>query len=163
VVGCAATWSLNPAMLTPRHFDWTRGAAGVLGWGLFALAWAGPPVDPMAAAPSASGGDAKLAARRRLPRGDAVYLMLGVLAAGALQCIGWDVSPPERALLVRCVALACGVALLGAAAEVAAARLGVTAPSRGRWPGRQEVRRLLVWAAVLVVLVLVGVLTAHRG
>jgi hypothetical protein len=41
VLACAVTWACAPATLAPRHMDWTRGASGMLGGGLFALAWAG--------------------------------------------------------------------------------------------------------------------------
>jgi hypothetical protein len=152
VLGCAATWCLAPATLGPRHVDWMRGAAGVLGWGLFGLAWAGPPLPPPEARTGVERGDPGLMPRRRLPRGDAVYLAFAAITAGSLQLVGWDVVPPERALLVRCVALACGLGILGSVAEVAASRLGAPAPRRGRI----GFRRGLMWIIAVALLSVLG-------
>jgi len=150
VVASAVTWCSAPATLGPRHVDWMRGAAGVLGWALFGMAWAGPPLTPPEEI-----GDGKLSPRRPLPRGDAAYLAVGAAAAGALQLVGWDVVPLERALLVRCVALASGVGLLSSVAEVAAFRLAAASPIRGR----HGLRRGLVWMIAIGALAILGALS----
>jgi hypothetical protein len=51
-----------------------------------------------------------------------MYLGAGVLMAAALQAIGWTVVVPERAILVRVVTVACGIAVVGATTSAAVAR-----------------------------------------
>jgi hypothetical protein len=158
VIACATTWACAPATLGPRHMDWTRGASGVLGWSLFALAWAAPPLErpDFSASPVR---EPKMAARKPLARGDTTYLILGVLGTAAMQLVGWGTAPPERALLVRLVTLATGIAVLGAVAEVAGARHG-TRPSR---PPRIGLLRGLAIGAVFAALALGGLLTWRGG
>jgi hypothetical protein len=64
------------------------------------------------------------------------------------------VAVPERALLVRLVALAAGLALVGASAELGLAR---HAPRLAR-PMKRRLRRARAALAVLGVLVLAGLL-----
>jgi hypothetical protein len=156
VLTCAVTWACAPATLGARHIDWTRGASGMLGWCLFALAWAGPPLSPTeSATPPVQ--EPKIVARRPLARGDTAYLALAVVAAASMQLVGWEAVPAERALLVRLVTLATGIGVLGAVAEVAAARHG-TRPSG---VGRIGLWRGLAIAVVLAAVALGGVLTAR--
>jgi hypothetical protein len=128
----------------------------MLGWSLFALAWAGPPLSPAEIGTPAV-PEPKMVARRPLPRGDAAYLALAVVAAASMQLVGWEAAPAERALLVRLVTLATGIGVLGAVAEVAAARHGV----RPSGVGRVGLWRGLAIVVVLAALVLGGVLTAR--
>ena len=99
----------------------TQGLAGMLGWALFALAAAAPALAG-ARAPERLIGEPNLPARRRATRGDVVYVMGGCVLAAGLQIFGWRSSSPERALLVRLVALAVGLAVIGASVELATAR-----------------------------------------
>jgi hypothetical protein len=154
VLTCAVTWSLAPPSLSSHQFDWVRGAAGVLGWALFGLAWAAPPLSPVDATTTVR-LEPGMAGRRPLPGGDALYLAFGAGAAGAMQLVGWGSGPPERALLVRFATLAAGIAVLGGIAEVAAVRFDTRRPRNSRI----GVRRLLVWGTVLALLVFAGLLT----
>jgi hypothetical protein len=156
VLACAATWGSAPASLGPRYFDLGRAAAGVLGWGLFALAWAAPPIAPVNP-DLPSRREPAMIARRRLPRGDAAYLAFGAIAAVAMQLIGWEVVQPERALLVRLVTLATGIGVLGAVAEVASARHTVR-PTR---PAKIGLLRAIAIGAVLTAIALGGLLMAR--
>jgi hypothetical protein len=83
----------------------------------------------------------------------------GALVAGALQLIGWRAPTAERALLVRFVALAAGLAVLGVAAQIALAR---HAPRVQRSPAR-KLRRAMGGLVVLALLGLTGVLFLLRG
>ncbi|HEY3944608.1 MAG TPA: hypothetical protein VGL78_05240 [Solirubrobacteraceae bacterium] len=131
VVASAVTWAAARAGLGPLHVDGPRGVAGMLGWALFAFTCAGPalrggsdadaPVTPRGQ-PSGRGG----------ARVEALCVGAGALAAALLQTVGWKVVGTERALLVRFVALAAGLAVLGAATEVALARSAARAPRSSR-------------------------------
>lgn len=149
VLSSAIVWALAPAALSSARLDGVRGALGMIGWALFAFASAGPTLrpDPDAARRVVAGTPLK--PRSELPRGDGVYVVFGVLAALAMQGIGWGVASPERAVLVRLVTIVCGIAVLGGATSIALARHTARVPaSRGL-----RLRRSLPW---IVVLLLVG-------
>lgn len=158
VLACALAWSAAPTALGPLRIDAPRGVAGMLGWALFAFASAAPALQ------SPRDGDrlvddAVLPPRRGLTRGDAAYVAAGALIAAALQLVGWRVPTPERALLVRFVALAAGLAAVGAATEVALARHATrTVRSRTR-----RLRGAMATLVVLAILGFTGVLFALRG
>jgi hypothetical protein len=128
-----------------------------LGWALFAFAAALPTVDR--AEPVPSGDDLTTPARRRLSRGDGAALSAAGALAAALQLIGWQASGVERELLVRTVALAAGLAVLGASAEALVHR---HAP-RDRLPTRARLRRAVRPALVLAALGVLGVLLDRIG
>jgi len=100
-----------------------------------------------------------LGARRDLPRGDIAYVAAGALLAATMQLFGWQVAPTERALLIRLIALAAGLAILGAWTEAAIARHGARAVALPR----VRLRAALVPIILLVVLAARGVLTAWEG
>ncbi len=101
---------------------------------------------------------APLEARRGLAGGDAAYLAVGTGFALALQFVGWRVASPERGLLVRLVALAAGLAFVGASTEIALARHVPRA--RRRWRVRWRSARVAL--AALATLALAGLLLAAR-
>jgi hypothetical protein len=101
--------------------DAPRGLAGMLGWALFAFACATPSL-PAPPEGERAIDEALLAPRQRLPPGDAVYIAGGGLLAAVLQVGGWTIAAGERALLVRFIALAAGLAVMGAATQLALAR-----------------------------------------
>ena len=140
----AATWAANTDALTPTRLGLARGLAGTVGWALFALACAAPPVTPAADARVETG----LKSRGVLARGDAIFVGAGAFLALALQAIGWEVDVPERAVLVRLVTLACGIAIVSVAGTVALARHG----RRGAAVGRLRFR----WLVLLVLLLTAG-------
>ena len=72
-------------------------------------------------------------------------LSIGALIASVLQVIGWRSGPPERAILVRLVAIACGLAVLGAATDVALARHVRRVPASRR----ERTRRALPWVTLV--------------
>jgi len=157
VLASATTWSAVPAALAPLRIDAPRGLAGMLGWALFALALAAPSLQGKGTAAPAAGDAEPLVARRRLARGDAPYLAAAALVAASLQTIGWRVAGAERALLVRFVALAAGLALIDAAATLALAR-----HARGVRRG-VRLRGWMAAVVVLAMLLLSGLLFALRG
>ena len=123
VLCCALTWSAAPAALGPARMDGVQGLAGMLGWALYGLACAAPALQARRESDRIVVHEPRPAAGRGVRQWDAaVYLAGGVLAAAALQTGGWMVAGVERALLVRLVALAVGLALIGASVDVALAR-----------------------------------------
>ncbi len=158
VLASALSWLSAPAALRPLRIDGPRGLAGMLGWALFALASAGPALGDSKEAGRVI-EDAPLEARNRFGRGDMAYPAVGAAVALALQLVGWQVASPERALLVRLVALAAGLAIIGASAEIALAR---HLPRAVRAGGRR-LRSAGIPLIVLGLLATAGLLLASRG
>jgi hypothetical protein len=158
VATSALVWALAPGGLSPTKLDAPRGVAGMLGWGLFAFSSAGPalPRDPEA---SRVAPGAPLRPRTAVPKGDGWFILGGAVCAAALQVIGWRVNVPERALLVRLVALATGIAVLGAATQIALARH----QRRFRPSKKTRMRRALATVIGLAVLAAVGVALLASG
>jgi hypothetical protein len=158
VSASALAWLAAPGSVRPIRFDSLRGLAGMAGWALFALASAGPALGDRRAEDHVVDDD-PLEPRRRLAGGDSAYVIVGSVLALALQGVGWDVASSERALLVRVVALAAGLGLVGAAAEVSLARHAVREHRRSA----VRVRRALPTLAMLGALLLAGLLLLVRG
>lgn len=158
VLASALAWSAAPSALGPLRIDAPRGIAGMLGWALFAFASAAPALQG-ARDEARLVDDAVLPPRRGLSRGDAAYVAAGAVIAASLQLVGWRVPSPERALLVRFVALAAGLAAVGAATEIALARHASRVPlSRTR-----RLRRAMTTLVALALLGFAGVLFALRS
>ena len=115
---CAVTWVLAPDALSPRHFSNARSAASILGWAMFAHACAAPALAPTEAVRIEPG-----AAREQLrqARGGEAIILCAALCALGLLAAGSEVEVAERAVLIKVVATACGVALVGSAARLAVA------------------------------------------
>lgn len=143
------TWLLAPVGLSVAKLDATRGFLGAVGWLMFAFSAAAPPIR-RASGPGETGRivpGPKLLPRTRVARGDGIILGVAFACALGLQAIGWGVSVPERALLLRATTLVSGVAILGAATDIATLR------HQARKPARAAVRIGRVWpSAVLLVL-----------
>jgi hypothetical protein len=157
VLCSALAWSAAPSALAPLRIDAPRAVAGMIGWALFALASAAPAVRRYDEEATIERGE--LPPRSGVARGDAVYLLGGAVAAAVLQLIGWRVAGAERSLLVRFVAVAAGLALLGAATDIALARHF----ARGRASRARRLRRAMALLVVLAMLGFSGVLFALRG
>ena len=158
VLSCALAWSAAPAALGPLRIDAPRGIAGMIGWALFAFASAAPALQGRREEQRLLPG-AELVARKPVVRGDAGFVAGGAFVAAALQLIGWRAASAERELLVRFVALAAGLAVIGAAAEVALARHS----ARVKRSRSRRLRRSMAVLVVLALLGLTGVLFALRG
>jgi hypothetical protein len=145
VLSSAIVWALAPGALSSIRLDGVRGALGVVGWGLFAFASAGPSLraDPEAAKRIVAGSALK--PRSELPRGDGVYVAAGVALALAMQAVGWNVSVSERAVLVRLVTVVCGVAVISATTSIALARHATRVPASRSL----KLRRALPWVVLL--------------
>lgn len=148
-------WILSPAVLAPTRLDVARGIAGMVGWALFAYASAAPAVvkspTPSPARESVTGD---LKPRAVVPRGDILFVAGGAALALGLQLIGWRAVSPERALLIRLVSLASGLALIGAATNVALARH----KARTLVPSKYRLRSSLPWLIALAFLAMGGFL-----
>ncbi len=103
----AFTWLLVPAAMTTLRVDVARGLAGMLGWAMFGFACAAPPVRSDEASDARIVEGPPLRPRTRLARGDLAIMSVGAGLACVLQTVGWRSGPPERAILVRLVAVAC--------------------------------------------------------
>ena len=146
-----------PALLAPTRLDTARAISGMVGWALFAYASAAPAVvkTPPPTIPSTRDtvtGDLK--PRAAVPRGDILFVVGGTALALGLQLVGWRAVSPERALLIRLVALAGGVALIGAATDIALARH----KARSFVPPKYRVRASLPWLIALAFLAMGGFL-----
>lgn len=144
VLSSAIVWALTPAALSAARLDGVRGALGMVGWALFAFASAGPTLRP-----SESEGrivaSTSLKPRSEIPRGDGVYVSIGVVLALSMQAVGWGVALPERAVLVRLVTVVCGIAVLGGTTSIALARHS----SRISASRSLRLRRALPWLVLL--------------
>lgn len=161
----ALAWALAPRGVTVGP---TSATLGALGWGLFAFALAGPvvrrgaaggalstapgdapreddvvPLDPPGAAPRAASARSWV---------DRLYLACGVALAVALGGASWDAATPERATLVRVVAVTAGVVVLDAASSLAVARHTPRKPL----PLGPRLRRALPWAVAIAALSAAG-------
>jgi hypothetical protein len=146
VLSSGLVWALAPPGVSAA-MDGGRGVLGVVGWGLFAFASAGPTLKPVSD-PRAKVTRTGLAPRSALRSGDGVYLVLAGGAAVWMQAVGWSVAPVERAVLVRLVTLTGGIAVLSAATSIALSRhLPVLPGSR-----RRRMVRALPWIVLLAIL-----------
>lgn len=118
---CGASWLLAPATVDVSRIDpIARGALGSAGFVLYALAWgitrpAGPP-------PLREPGSRELEARGAIPTGALAILSLGVVAAGAVLVLAWQVRDTVRALFAQSAAAVVAIALISASARVAVGR-----------------------------------------
>lgn len=149
VLSSATVWVMVPASVSPARLDGVRGALGMVGWALFAFASAGPVLRSEPGAEGAKVTRSSLEPRSALPRGDGIYIGVGVVLALSMQTIGWAVSVPERAVLVRLVTVVCGIAVLGAMTSVSLQRHR----ARVRAPARLGLRRAMPWLVLSVVFV----------
>jgi len=150
-LSAALTWLLVPGEMTTLRVDGARGFAGMLGWALFAFACAAPPVGRDESAQARVVEGPPLRPRTRLARGDIAIMTLGAVVACALQVVGWRSGPPERAVLVRLVVVACGLAILGGSTGVALARHVRRVPASKK----ERIRRTLPWFVALSALLVV--------
>jgi hypothetical protein len=152
VLSSAIVWALAPAALSSARLDGVRGALGMVGWALFAFASAGPALrsDPAIAARIVA--STSLKPRSALPRGDGVYVAVGVVLALSMQAVGWGVPVPERAVLVRLVTVVCGIAVLGGTTSIALARHSARVPASRSI----KLRRALPWLIVLALVAISG-------
>lgn len=153
VLSSAIVWALVPSALSAARLDGVRGALGMVGWALFAFASAGPALrsDPSLAGRIVA--STSLKPRSELPRGDGLYVAVGVALALAMQAVGWGVAAPERAVLVRLVTVVCGVAVLGGTTSIALARHTERVPASRRI----RLRRALPWLVMLALVTVSGV------
>ncbi|MBL8613165.1 MAG: hypothetical protein JNL38_37845 [Myxococcales bacterium] len=150
VVTSVATWALASTAMTPARLDVARGVLGAAGWMFFAFASSAPPVRRREEDGERILDGPPLKPRGLLPRLDSLYLGGAVVVALGMIAIGWRVTSPERGVLVRLVSLASGLAVVGAATEIALAR---HAP---RVKDRPRVRLRRGTATLVLLLVLAG-------
>jgi hypothetical protein len=151
--GSIIVWLFSSVQLAPQHFATARALSGMLGWGLFAYASAAPALGPRAGGIVEPG---VLKPRSTVLRGDAYYLVGGVVAALLFQTIGWRVLSPERGMLIRIATLAAGIGVIGSAVSLSLSRrLGVS-----KAPLKNPMRELLTWGIAIAAILLIGVAVA---
>jgi hypothetical protein len=117
----------------------------MVGWALFAFASAGPVLRPDPSLAARIVVSTSLKPRSEIPRGDGVYVGVGIALALSMQVVGWGVPVAERAVLVRLVTVVCGIAVVGGTTSVALARHATRVPARPRI----RLRRALPWIVLL--------------
>jgi hypothetical protein len=147
VLSSAVVWALAPAALSSARLDGVRGALGMVGWALFAFSSAGPALQMDPTLTPRIIASTSLKPRSEIPRGDKVYIAVGVMLALSMQAVGWDVALPERAVLVRLVTVVCGIAVVGGTTSIALARH----TARVRPNRRLRLRRALPWLIMLAI------------
>ncbi len=152
VLSSAIVWALAPNALSSARLDAVRGALGMVGWALFAFASAGPALRPDPEAANRIVAGTSLKPRSDLPRGDGVYVAVGVTLALGMQAVGWGVAAPERAVLVRLVTIVCGIAVVGGTTSIALARHSTRVPAASKL----RMRRALPWLVILVMVAIAG-------
>lgn len=152
VLSSAIVWALAPAAVSSARLDGVRGALGMVGWALFAFASAGPVLQRDPNAEGRVVASSALKPRSELPRGDGVYVTVGVVLALAMQAVGWGISVPERAVLVRLITVVCGIAVLGGTTSIALARHARRTPASGRI----RLKRALPWLVMLALFLVSG-------
>ncbi|HEY1956486.1 MAG TPA: hypothetical protein VGH28_12765 [Polyangiaceae bacterium] len=155
------TWICDTDALSPARMSAARGIAGMLGWGLFAFAFAAPVVEPVGAGVAGARVVAGARARGRVERGDAVFVAIACAAVLALQLVGWNVQAPERAILVRLTTLFAGIVILGGVGLFLSSRHGALKER----PARARVRAArtplpLGWVIALLLLLVAGLMYA---
>lgn len=159
VLSSAIVWALVPTALSAAKLDPIRGALGIVGWALFAFASAGPSLRPDPDSVGRIVAGTALKPRSELPRGDGAYVAVGIAVALGMQLVGWGVPVPERAVLVRLVTVACGIAVVGATTSIALARHGVRQPASRKL----RIRRALPWVVMLLMVVTAGLVMAFSS
>jgi hypothetical protein len=152
VLSSSIVWALAPTALSAAHLDAVRGALGMVGWALFAFASAGPVLRPEPGLAGRIVASTSLKPRSAIPRGDGIYVGVGIALALAMQLVGWGVVAPERAVLVRLVTVVCGIAVVGGTTSIALARHAKRTPL----PRRLRLRRALPWIVILALFVVAG-------
>lgn len=159
VLASTVVWVATPAQLAPAHLHPARGIAGMLGWGAFAFAAAAPSLGPPSKdSPETHGG---LKPRIALARGDAIYLAIAVVLAGALQFVGWGILVPERAVFVRLLTVASGLSIIGVATVLATSRHNLGSNPKPSFA--RALRKSAFMVVVVVLLVAFGLAYAFAG
>jgi len=148
------TWICDTDALAPVRLSAARGVAGMLGWALFAFAFAAPVVEPVESPARVTAG---ARARGQVERGDALFVAITAALVAGLQLLGWSVQSPERAILVRVTTVGAGIVLFGAMGAFLATRHGRV---RDLARGRARTSRTPLpygWLLALVLLLTAGV------
>jgi hypothetical protein len=118
LASCVGAWAWVGSSITPSQLDPVQGLLGSVGWGLFAVSWAGQKKNVTGAPAHPKEPDAAAAPRQTVPR--RVTLILGAVALSASipMVLAWWVESLERALLAHAISLAAAIALVAFAVDM---------------------------------------------
>ncbi len=150
LASCVGAWALIENAIAPSRLDPVQGLLGSVGWGLYAISWAGkrnmpstaPVGEPAAGAPRP---------RQKITRKDTVVVALVATAASVPMIVAWWVETVERSLLAHASALAAAIALLTISVDIVDPRAR-SAEQRDVWLSRPG-KRLATAAPALIVAV----------
>lgn len=149
LVFAVASWLLSLHALHPTRLSPFRAATGSLAWAIFALSWREVwPKPAELREPEAQ--VAPLPPRASLPLVSIPILTAAVLSTLFLVLMAFRTREAERGLVAQAVSLACGVALVTAAATIATTIRKERSPSTGRRFTPVVVRALLLLVLVAV-------------
>jgi hypothetical protein len=157
LASCMGAWALVSSSIAPLQLDPVQGLLGSLGWGFFAVSWAGQTRDVPEPRPDPAQPDARVAPRQTVPRSVTHILGAVALAASIPMVLAWWVQSLERALLAHAIALAVAIALVAFAVDMFDPRSRelekkLMAPIRPQ----RRLRRAAPSLVALVVLTLLG-------
>lgn len=144
-----AAWLFSLHALSPLRLSPFRAATGSVAWAIFALSWREVwprPADPR----EADAQSAILPARSNLPALSIPILTAAVCGALLIVLAGFRTREAERGLVAQALAVACGVALVSAAATIA------TTLGRRQLGSGRRFTAITVRALVSLVIVAVG-------
>jgi hypothetical protein len=116
---CFGVWAFLGPLLRSDQLDPVRGALGVVGFLLHALAWGAAPRGPEADSLDNLMPGAPLAPRHTPVRGTALILGAGILVGLVPVAMAFGVERQSASLLAHSAALGAAVLVVGASAEVA--------------------------------------------
>ncbi len=139
---CVAAWLFSLHALNPLRLSPFRAATGSVAWAIFALSWR----EVWPRSPDARDAESQataLPARSSLPLLSVPIVTAAIGGALLLVLAGFRTREVERGLVAQALAIACGAALVTAAATVATS-LGRTSPGSGRRFTATTVRALVL-------------------
>ena len=145
---CVGAWLFSLHALSPLRLSPFRAATGSVAWAIFALSWREVWPRPPEAREDEAQANA-LPARASLPFLAVPIVTVAIGGALLLVLVGFRTREVERGLVAQALAIACGVALVTAAASIATS-LGRGSSGSGRRFTAIAVRSLVLLVAVAV-------------
>ncbi len=117
VGSCLGAWALLENKISPSRLDPVQGVLGSVGWGLYAISWAGKRAMPRSAAAGAPAIN-PVRPRQKITVKGTIVLTLITAAAAVPMILAWWVESIERSLLAHAIGLAAAIALVTISVDV---------------------------------------------